>query len=273
MSRLGYVDGQNVTYRSLSAQDEVDRLPALADRLVRDEVDVIVAVSPYAIVAARGATDSIPIVMAFWGGPGLVESGLVRSLARPGGTVTGISMLADELEGKRLEFLLLALPKARRIGVLWRDVSFDSAEAERVARSAGVALKVVACPGGADRYRRAFAAMADERVDAVLVPSYPAFFRDSREIIDLLASRRLPAIYEWPVMSDMGGLLAYGPRLDLLEGRVASYVDRLLKGTRPAEMPVEQPSVFEFVVNQRTARNIGVSVPSSLLLRADRVIG
>jgi putative ABC transport system substrate-binding protein len=114
--------------------------------------------------------------------------------------------------------------------------------------------------------------MAEERVDAVLVPSYPAFFRDAREIIDLLVSRRLPAIYEWPVMGDMGGLLAYGPRLELLEARVASYVDRILKGSRPAEMPVEQPSSFEFVVNQKTAREIGVSMPSSLLLRADRVI-
>lgn len=272
MARLGYVEGENVVYQSLSAQDEVDRLPALAARLVKDKVDVIVAISPFAILPARAATDSIPIVMAFWGGPGLVESGLVRSLARPGGTVTGVSMLADELEGKRLEFLLEAIPKARRIGVLWRGADFESAETERIARSAGVALKVVACPEGGDRYRRAIATMAEERVDAVLVPSYPAFFRDAREIIDVLAARRLPAIYEWPVMADMGGLIAYGPRLELLEARVANYVDRILRGTRPGELPVEQPSSFELVVNQRTARAIGLSMSSSLLLRADRVI-
>ncbi|MEO6409788.1 MAG: ABC transporter substrate-binding protein [Burkholderiaceae bacterium] len=273
MTRLGYLDGRNVVYDSLSAQDEVGRLPALAAQLVKGKADVIVAVSPFAILPARQATDVIPIVMAFWGGGGLIESGLVRSLARPGGTVTGVSMLPDELEGERLELLLDLAPKARRIGVLWPDQSFDAPDVQRVARASGVVLRVVASGDGSDAYRSTMAELAGERVEALLVPSLPRYFRDARQIINLVASLKLPAIYESPVMADMGGLIAYGPRLEVLESRVASYVDRILKGAKAGDLPIEQPSTFELVVNQTTARAMGIVVPGSLALRADRVIG
>ena len=272
MSRRGYVEGKNVVYESLSAKDNVDSLPSLAARLVATPIDVIVAVSPYAILAARQATRSIPIVMAFWGGEGLIESGFVNSLARPGGSVTGISMLADELEGKRLEFLLQAVPAARRIGVLWQSTDFESANAERIARIAHVELKVVVAGDSGDRYREAFATFARDRADALLVPSLPRFFRDARQIIELASAQRLPAIYEWPIMADQGGLLAYGPKLEALEDRVATFVDRILKGAKAGELPIEQPSTFELVVNQRTARAMDLHLPSSLLVRADRVI-
>ena len=273
MGRLGYLEGRDVVYQSLSAQDDFGRLPALAAQLVKAGADVIVAVSPFAIVPARQASSTIPVVMAFWGGEGLMETGFVRSFARPGGSVTGISMLATELEGKRLELLLQAVPKARRVGVLWPTDDFDSPDVTRIARSMGVALRPIRGGDRGDRYEEAFAAAAAEHVDALLVPSFPKFFRDAARIIEQAATQRLPAIYEWPSMADMGGLIAYGPRLDALQARVADYVDRILKGARPGELPIEQPSSFELVVNQRTAKAIGLAISPSLLLRADRVIG
>ena len=272
MGRLGYVEGRDVVYQSLSAQDDFGRLPALAEQLVKARADVIVAVSPFAIVPARQASSSIPVVMAFWGGEGLIETGFVRSFARPGGTVTGISMLADELEGKRFELLLQAVPKARRVGVLWPTADFESPEVERIAKSLGVALRLVRGGDRGDRYQDAFAAAAAEHVDAMLVPSFPKFFRDAARIIEQAAAQRLPAIYEWPMMADMGGLIAYGPQLEALQARIANYVDRILKGARPGDLPIEQPSSFELVVNQRTAKAIGLTIPASLLLRADRVV-
>ncbi|MEO8922372.1 MAG: ABC transporter substrate-binding protein [Caldimonas sp.] len=272
MARLGYIEGRHVLYNSQSAEDDLRRLPTLAALLVSNKMDVIVAVSPYGIVKARQATDTIPIVMAFWGGQGLLESGYVHSLSHPGGTVTGVSMLGDELEGKRLELLLDLVPTARRIGVLWPGSDFESQHVERVSRAAGVVLRVVPTGEGNDSYRRAFSTLEIERVDALLVASHPRYLRDAKQIIDLAALHRLPAIYEWPVMAVAGGLIAYGPRMEVLEARVASYVDRILRGAKPGNLPIEQPSTFEMVVNQVTARNLGIVVPGQLMLRADRVI-
>ena len=272
MLALGYVEGQTYTIEARSAANNFDRLPKLAAELVNAKVDIIVAVSPPAILAAKRASDTIPIVMAFWGGGGLVESGVVANLARPGGNVTGVSMLAAELEAKRLEFLLQALPKARNVGVLDPGNGYTYSEIRGVAERAGVQLRMTLVGQGDDAYPRAFDALVQARVEALLVPSSPRFFQESPRIIALAAARRIPAIYEWPSMAEDGGLMAYGPTLAELEGRVASFVQRILKGARPGDLPIEQPNKFELIINLNTAKALGQTIPPSLLLRADRVI-
>ena len=272
MRALGYVDGQTYTIESRSAEDDLDRLPKLAAELVRSRVDIIVAVSPPAILAARRATDTIPIVMAFWGGEGLIESGMVANLARPGGNVTGVSMLTDELEAKRMEILLQAVTNSRKIGVLDPGQGFTFTEIQRIAAGAGAQLRMAPVGRGDAGYQRAFNAMAQAHVEALFVPSFPRFFKDARQIIDLAALKRIPAIYEWPLMAEDGGLMAYGPTFAELDGRVASFVVRILKGAKAADLPIEQPSKFELVINLKTAKALGLTIPPSLLLRADRVI-
>ena len=272
MRALGYVEGQTVAFESRSAEDDLDRLPRLAADLVHSKVDVIVAVSPPAILAARQATNTIPIVMAFWGTSGLIESGIVASLARPGGNVTGVYMLAAELDAKRLELLLQAVPKARKVGVLDPQAGFTLAEVKRVAEALGVKLYVTVVGSGREGYQRAFDSMTRARVEALLVPSFPRFFKDVRQIIELAARRRIPAVYEWPSMAKDGGLMAYGPTFAELDGRVAHFVDRILKGARPGDQPIEQPTKFEMVINLKTAKALGLAIPPALLGRADEVI-
>jgi putative ABC transport system substrate-binding protein len=270
---LGYVEGQTVAFESRSAEDDLSRLPRLAAELVQSKVDVIVAVSPPAILAARQATDTIPIVMAYWGQRGLIESGIVASFARPGGNVTGVNLLAAELDAKRLELLLQAVPKARKVGVLDpRAAGFTLPEVQRVAEVLGVKLHITAVGRGPEGYQRAFDSMAKARVGALLVPSFPRFFRDARRIIELAAMRRIPAVYEWPAMAKDGGLMAYGPTPAELNGRVATYVDKILKGAKPADLPVEQPTKFELVINLKTAKALGLTIPQSVLGRADEII-
>ena len=273
MLALGYVEGKSYVIESRSAADDLGRLPKLAAELVNAKVDIIVAVGPPSIRAAKAATDTIPIVMAFWGSGGLIESGLVANMARPGGNVTGVTMLAAELEAKRLELLLQAVPRARKIAVLDSGMPFVFGELQKVAASTGVQLVMTPAGRGDPGYQRAFEAMTQARVDALLVPSFPRFFQDARQIIDLVAANRIPAIYEWPSMADDGGLMAYGPTFVDLEGRVASFVVRILKGDKPGALPIEQPSKFELVINLVTAKTLGLSIPQPLLLRADRVIG
>jgi putative ABC transport system substrate-binding protein len=270
---LGYVEGQTVAFESRSAEDDLDRLPRLAAELVRSQVDVIVAVSPPAILAARQATDTIPIIMAYWGAGGLIESGIVANFARPGGNVTGIYMLAAELDAKRLELLLQAVPNARNVGVLDPQAAgFTLTEVQRVAEAVGVQLHVTAVGRGRAGYQRAFDSMAKARVAALLVPSFPRFFSDARQIIEGAARRRIPAVYEWPSMAEDGGLMAYGPTFTELDGRVAAFVDRILKGAKPADLPVIQPTKFDLVINLKTAKALGLTIPPSLLQRADQVI-
>jgi putative ABC transport system substrate-binding protein len=273
MRALGYVDGQAYTIEMRSAGNDFDRLPRLAAELVSAKVDIIVAVSPPAIIAAKRATDTIPIVMAFWGGEGLVESGVIGSMARPGGNVTGVSMLAEALEPKRLEYLLQALPKARVIGVLDPSHGNGYDDLRAVAGRGGVQLRFATVGLGSDAYQRAFDMLKEARVDGLVVPSSPHLFQDSRQIIDLAAVRRIPAIYEWPDMADAGGLMAYGPTFAELNARVVSFVQRILNGASPAVLAIEQPSKFELVVNLKTAKALGFTFPPPLLLRADRVIG
>jgi putative ABC transport system substrate-binding protein len=270
---LGYVEGQAIAFELRSAEDDLGRLPRLAAELVHSKVDVIVAVSPPAIRAARQATDAIPIVMAYWGQRGLIESGIVASFARPGGNVTGIYMLAAELEAKRLELLLQAVPKARKVGVLDPQAGgFTIPEVQRIAETLGVQLHITAVGRDSKGYQRAFDSMAKARVEALLVPSVPRFFIDARQIVDLAARRRIPAVYEWSSMARDGGLMAYGPAYADLNGRAAAIVDRILRGAKPGDLPIEQPTKFELVLNLKTAKALGLTIPQSLLQRADELI-
>jgi putative ABC transport system substrate-binding protein len=275
LSEVGYVEGRTARLEVRSAQNDFDRLPELAADLVRARVDIIVAVSPPAIVAARRATDTIPIVMAFWGGEGLVESGVVASFSHPGGNVTGVYMLADELDVKRLELLLDAVPKARTVAMLnpgggW-NISRLTEDMRQVAErhDARFLVSDAPVPGG---YATTFAAMSKAKVDALLVPSFPRFYREHLSIIEAAARYRIPAMYEWGEIARDGGLIAYGPVIAELNRRVAIYADKILKGARAGDLAVEQPTKFELVINLKTMKALGLTIPQSLLLRADEVI-
>jgi putative tryptophan/tyrosine transport system substrate-binding protein len=204
LRELGYVDGQTARFEIRTAQNDLDRLPELAADLVRTPVDIIVAVSPPAIIAAKQATTTIPVVMAFWGGEGLLESGVVASFARPGGNVTGVYMLAAELDAKRFELLLEAVPQARTVGVLNPGRGWSLTHLQAVAETHRIQLLISDVPGPKG-YDTTFAAMSKAQVDAVLVPSFPRFYREHLLIIEAAAKHRTPAIYEWGDMARAGG--------------------------------------------------------------------
>jgi putative tryptophan/tyrosine transport system substrate-binding protein len=249
---LGYIEGRNLVVVRRFAEGQVDRLPDLARDLIQQRVDVIVAVSE-AIRAARDATTSIPIVMGFGFNP--VEQGFVASLARPGGNITGVLYAPEgQLVGKRLELIHEAIPRATR----------------KAAPALGVKLVVVELQG-AD-YDRAFATMVAERAEALFTLSSTILNRDRRQIIERAAQHRLPAMYEWREQAEVGGLMSYGGSLLALSRRVAAYVDKIFKGAKPADLPVERPTTYDLVINLKTARALGLTIPPSLLSRADRVI-
>ena len=211
--------------------------------------------------------------MAFWGGAGLLESGIIRSFARPGTNVTGVYILAAELDVKRLELLSQALPNARRIAILNPGPQWEELPSRRsnTALPAKVDLRLTQVPD--DRgYGTVFDSMAKDRIDAVLVPSFPRFAIEHTQIIDAAARHRIPAVYEWGDISRAGGFMAYGPVSVELSRDVARYVDRIAKGARPGDLAVEQPTKFELVVNLATAKALGVSFPQSVLVRADEVV-
>jgi putative ABC transport system substrate-binding protein len=268
----GYVEGETIQLELRTAEGDYRRLPSLATELAQSKVDVIVAASPPAILAASRATKTIPIVMAFWGGEGLTESRIVASFAHPGGNVTGVYMLANELEAKRLELLLQALPKSRRIAVISRGRGDDLVrEVRDVAATAKVELLFTEAPGE-NGYRAVFEATARDKIDAVMVPSFPRFALEYEQIVAAAAATRIPTIYEWGYMARAGGLMAYGASLADLQDRVAEYVSRILRGARPADMPVEQPTRLELIINLKTAKALELTIPQGLLLRADEVI-
>ena len=230
--------------------------------------------SPPAIVAAKRATATVPIVMGFWGGQGLIESGVVASFSRPGGNVTGVYMLADELDVKRFELLLEAVPRARTVAMLnpgggW-NVSRLTDDMRRIADSHGV--RFIISDESRDGYGPTFDDMSKAKVEAVLVPFFPRFYREHASIVEAAASHRIPAMYEWGNMARAGGLIAYGPVIAELNRRVATYVDKIFKGAKPGDLPVEQPTKLELVINLKTARALGITIPQALLLRADELI-
>jgi ABC-type uncharacterized transport system substrate-binding protein len=272
LRELGYIEGQNLVVERRYAEGKIERLPAFAAELVRLKVDVIVATAGEAIVAAKNATATIPIVMAY--GPAPVERGYVTNLARPGGNVTGVAYSAEGvLLPKRFELLKQAVPTARRVGMLddgSPSFQYSLKEAQAVSRTLDVQLVVVdARPG---RYELAFADLKAKRADALFAGGSAVLHRDRKELIELATRHRLPAVWEWRQHAEEGGLLAYGADGLMLDGRVASYVDRLLRGADPAELPVEQPAKFELVINLKTAKALGLTIPQTLLLRADQII-
>jgi putative ABC transport system substrate-binding protein len=248
-----------------------DRLPALAAELARSGVDIIVTTTPPAAQAARQATTTIPIILG--GVDDAVEQGFVASLARPGGNITGVSWLNTELSGKRLELLKEAFPKISRIAVLREAVGGAASlrATQAAARALGVRLHIMEVrePG---EFSSAFSAMTQERVGAVIVLQGPMVASQEKQIVDLAAKSRLPAIFSDGHFVEVGGLMSYGPRLSEFYRRAATYVDKILRGARPDGVPVEQPSQFELRVNLKTARALRVTIPSSILLRADDVI-
>jgi putative tryptophan/tyrosine transport system substrate-binding protein len=270
LRELGYAEGRNLVIERRYAEGKTDRLSGLARELVRLPVDVIVAIGS-AVDAAKDATQTIPIVMGIVSDP--VGRGSVASLARPGGNITGVAYaVGPEISQKRLELLKEAVPRAATIaGLAGVDTSqIMRQETQKAASSLGVKLIVVDVQG--DGYERAFAAVMAERADALAVISSVILNIDRRRIIDLARRHRLPAIYEWAEHAEEGGLMAYGASNRERFRRVAIFVDRIFKGAKPSDLPVEQPTKFELVINLKTAKALGLTIPPSLLLRADRVI-
>jgi putative ABC transport system substrate-binding protein len=270
---LGYVEGRNILLEERWAEDRLDRLPSLAAELVRLNVDVIVTASTPAVQAAQQATKTIPIVMTLVTDP--VESGVVVSLARPGGNVTGLSVMNPEISGKRLALLKEVIPKLSRVAVVWSSSTparrLVLSETETAARALGVQLRAVEVRDATD-FDRAFSAIARERVGALVVLPDPMFRNQQRQILDLAARNRLPAVYWARELVDAGGLMAYGPNIPDMYRQAATFVDRILKGIKPADLPIEQPAKFELVVNLKTAKALGLTIPQTLLIRADQVI-
>ena len=270
---VGYVEGKNIIVEFRYAERKVDRLPTLAAELVRLKVNVIVTSASQETRAAKEATNTIPIVMTNEGDP--VETGFVASLARPGGNITGLSTLSPELSGKRLELLKEIVPKLSRVAVLGSSTNPGNADTLRELEVAAQELKVklqyldILNPNDIET---AFRAAGKERAGAVILLSNSILTSQRRQIIDLAVKSRLPVSYARPEFVESGGLMTYGPSFVDLCRRAATYVDKILKGTNPADLPVEQPMKFEFVVNLKAAKQIGLTIPPNVLTRADKVL-
>jgi len=270
---LGYVDGGNTTIEYRSSEGKYERLPALAAELVRLNVDIIVAPAAQNVLAARQASRTIPIVMASVGDP--VGNGLVASLARPGGNVTGTSFLTSAMVGKQLELLTQITPHVARLAILLNPANpghpLTLEEAKAAAHSLRVQLRALEARGP-DDFERAFAATTREHAGALFVPWDGTFLVHLTRITRLAAKTRLPTLYGQRGYVDAGGLASYGPSAIESFRRAAAYVDKILKGAKPGDLPVEQPTKFEFVINLKTAKALGLTIPQSLLQRADEVI-
>ena len=274
LRELGWVEGRNIAFEWRFAEGRNERLPGLAAGLVRDDVDLIVAQPASAVLAAKKATSTVPIVMAAVTDP--IGLGLVASLSRPGGNVTGLAYSVDlDIFAKQLQLLKDAVPTARRVAVFYNAANptamhafgtFDSA-----ARSMGIALHYVEVRTPAD-FEGAFATIARGRADAVLVMGDPLFGLHAARLAELSTKRRLPTMHAVRANVDAGGLIMYGPNIVFMIRQTAAYVDRILKGASPSALAVEHPTRFMLVVNQKTARALGVTIPPAVLLRADQVI-
>ena len=273
LRKLGYVEGQNLVIEPRYANGQMNRLPELAIELTRVPLDVIVAQSYPAALAAKQATTTIPIVVMGAGDP--VATGLVVSFARPGGNITGVSALEQELSGKRLELLKETIPKLAHVALLWNAADFGMTlkfrELERAAKALRVAVQAFGVRESKD-LEIAFSEMMHRRPDALFVITDPLTASHRKQLVELAAKNRLPAMYENAPYIDDGGLMAYGPsQAENLE-RALHHVDRILKGAKPSDLPIEQPTKFEFLVNLKTAKQIGLTIPPNVLARADRVI-
>jgi putative ABC transport system substrate-binding protein len=270
---IGYVEGENIVIEARYADGKFDRLPALAAELVRLKVDVIITAGPPVTRAVKEATATIPVVMAQDGDP--VGNGFVASLARPGGNITGMSQIAAEISGKQLELLKETVPKLSRVAVLGTSTRPGNAEAlketELAAGTFGVRLQYLDVRGPKD-IETAFREARQGRAGAVLVLQSPVFTSQRTQVAELAAKTRLPAIYPQTEYTEAGGFMCYGVNTADLFRRAAYHVDKILKGAKPADLPIEQPKKFELVINLKAAKQIGLTVPPSVLARADRVI-
>jgi ABC-type uncharacterized transport system substrate-binding protein len=276
LRKFGYVEGQNLVIERRSAEGRYERLPDLAAELVHLKMDVIVAPSGPAIRAMKQATTTIPIVMANAGDP--LGTGLVTSLARPGGTITGLTNNVDyAIEGKRLELLTEVLPRIARVGVIHttphsgRSMATAYKDLVAAAQALRVAL-VFAKADQVDQFPGAFATLARAQVDGVWIDPTPLAYANGRIIAELAAKHRLAAVYGFRENVEVGGLMAYGASVTDIIRRAAGYVDKILKGANPGDLPIEQPTKFELVINLKTAKTLGLTIPQSVLLRADEVI-
>jgi len=273
LRELGYVEGKNIVIEWRSSEGKTDRLPGLAAELVRLKVDVIVTGGSPATRSAREATVTIPIVMTQDGDP--VGSGFVASLARPGGNITGLSNFSPELSGKRLELLKETVPRLSRVAVFGTSTTPGHAqvlkETELAAGAFGVKLQYVDVLGPKD-IETVFQAASKGRADAVLALGGPILASQRTQIADFAVKNRLPGIYIATEYVEAGGLMTYGVSITDLYRRAATYVDKILKGAKPADLPVEQPKKFEFIINLKAAKQIGLTIPPNVLVRADRVI-
>jgi putative ABC transport system substrate-binding protein len=271
LEELGYLQGKNIAIEYRSAEGKLERLSYLAAELVRLEVELIVAAATPAADAAKHATTTIPIVMVDVGDP--VATGLVTNLARPSGNITGVATLSPELSGKRLELLKEAVPNVSRIAVFSNPTSRTNPLQLKQVQIAAQAMAVRIQPLEiSNSLEGAFGVMVRERTDAFMVLPDPVFNAQRARLVSLAAKHRLAAIYDRRAFADAGGLMTYGPNFPDLLRRAATFVDKILKGAKPAELPVEQPTKFEFIINLKTAKQIGLPIPPNVLARADRVI-
>jgi ABC-type uncharacterized transport system substrate-binding protein len=273
MREHGYVDGQNVVVERRFGDNRAERISEIAAELVRLKVDVIVTSSDLGIAAVKQQTQTIPIVMANSSDP--VGTGFVASLARPGGNVTGLTGISSELSAKRLELLKEVVPGLSRVAIVWnpdlRGAVFEYKETASAARALRLQLQAVEV-NRADDFDRAFSALTTGRAEALIVVPSPLAFANRGQITSLAQKHRLPTLYGQREYVDAGGLIAYGSNLADAWRRAATFVDKILKGAKPGELPIEQPTKFELVINLKTAKALGLTIPQSLLLRADEVI-
>ena len=273
LAQRGYQPGRNLVLDRRGAQGSTERLPVLVTELVASKVDAIFTISYPAALAAKNGTTTVPVVMISAGDP--VEAGLVQSLARPGGNITGISDVATELSAKRLELLKELIPGLRRVAMLWNandlGMTLRYRAAARVAGSVGLAVQSLGVREP-DDFESAFSAMTREKPDAILMVSDALTLLNRKRVYDYAAANRLPAIYETKSFARDGGLMSYGPDQAESAAIAAALMDRILKGAKPAELPVQQPTKFELVINVKTSKALGLTVPPALLARADEVI-
>jgi putative ABC transport system substrate-binding protein len=273
LNALGYAEGKTITIEYRYAQDQLDRLPALANELVKLNVDLIIAPTTVEVGAAMRATKTIPII--FYNVPDPVRSGLVDSLARPGGNVTGFSTINALLSGKRLEILKETIPKLTRVAVLWDPQNPASAQqwkdSQQPAQQFGLQLHSMEV-SSADKYESAFREAVKVRSGALLVTQSTLGAANYRQVQELAVKNRLPAIYTSEDRVSSGGLMSYGADDTESSRRAAVMVDKIIKGVKPSDIPVEQPTKFKFIVNLKAAKQIGLTIPPNVLVRADRVI-
>jgi putative tryptophan/tyrosine transport system substrate-binding protein len=273
LRELGYVEGRNIVIEYRWAEGKYERFPALIAELAALNVDVIVTAGTPAALAVKRTTPSIPLVMAAVGDP--IGVGLVASLARPGGNVTGLSAIAPELEGKRLELLREVVPKLSHIAVLWNPDNSFHAGSLKETRAAAQVLGIKAQLVGvriSEEFPAAFAAIVRERPGALLVLADRIFLHNRARIVDFGAKHRLPGVYPYRELVEAGGLMSFGPSYPGMHRRAAHYVDKILKGSKPADLPVEQPATFELIINLKAAKALGLTIQPSLLQRADELI-